>query len=96
MSLFRRRDRSSRLATLSRRLVEVRSQHEQATAQAAALAEEAEELRVRALVSDDLNVAREHKHAARHAEQAARAVQRLADERRRLEAEIDAVLDQRV
>jgi hypothetical protein len=96
MPMFRRRDRSSRLATLSRRLVEVRTQHDQAAAQAAALAEEAEDLRVRALVSDDLNAAKEHRQAARHAEQAARAVERLADERRRLEAQIDALLDERV
>jgi hypothetical protein len=96
MGMFRRPDRTSRLSTLSRRLVEVRAQHDQAVAQAAALADEAEDLRVRAMVSDDLTVAREHKHATRHAVQAARAVQRLADECRRLEAAIDALLDERV
>jgi hypothetical protein len=96
MSMFRKRDRDSQLARLSRRLVEVRSQHEAAAAQAAALADEAEDLRIRNLVSDDPEAAREHKHAARHAERAARAVERLADERRRLEAQIDALLDERV
>lgn len=96
MPTFRRRDRTSKLASLSRRLVEVRTQHDQAQAQAAALADEAEDLRIRALVSDDLEVAKEHKQAARHAERASRAVQRLAEQRQRLEAEIDALLDQRV
>lgn len=96
MPLFPRRDRSGRLAVLSQRLVEVRSQHDEAAAQASALADEAEDLRIRALVSDDLEVAKEHKQAARHAERAARAVERLLAERHRLEAEIDALLDERV
>lgn len=96
MPMFRRRDRTGRLAQLSQRLVDVRSQYEAAAAQAAALADEAEDLRVRMLVSDDLEVGREHKQAARHAERAARAVERLDAERRRLEAEIDALLDERV
>lgn len=96
MAMFRRRDRSARLAVLSQRLGEVRRQHDEAQAQAAALADEAEDLRIRALVSEDLEAAKEHKQAARHAERAARAVERLAAERRRLEDEIDALLDQRV
>jgi regulator of replication initiation timing len=95
MPMFRR-DRSSRLAALSQRLVEVRTQLGEATAQAAALADEAEDLRIRALVSDDLEAEKEHKQAARHAERAARAVERLRAERSRLEAEIDALLDQPV
>lgn len=94
--MFRRRDRASRLSALSQRLIEVRTQQTEAVAQAAALADEAEDLRIRALVSDDLEVAKEHKQAARHAERAVRAAERLEAERRRLEAEIDALLDERV
>lgn len=96
MPMFRRRDRASRLGLLSQRLTEVRAQYAEAVAQASALSEEAEDLRIRALVSDDLEAGKEHKHAARHAERATRAAERLDAERRRLEAEIDALLDERV
>jgi hypothetical protein len=43
-----------------------------------------------------LEAPREHRQAARHAERAARALERLGAERRRLEEAIDALLDERV
>lgn len=82
-----------RLRDNVQRLRAARSDLEVTEQQVLSLAEDAEDLRVRALVADDLRVASEHREASRHLEAMTRHRDELADEIARLDAAQDELLD---
>jgi hypothetical protein len=82
-----------RLMDVSRRLRKAREEQAVADEQLKALAEAADEARVRSLVSETPLAARESQEAQRHAEAMAGARDSLAVQVRRLEAELDSLLD---
>lgn len=82
----RLRDVSGRLKTATRDLAVAEEQH-------AHLAGEADEARLRALVSETPVAGQDHRQAERHAEAMRRHRDELAVEVRRLEADQDALLD---
>ncbi len=82
----RLRDVSDRLKAVTRDLTVADEQH-------AHLADEADEARLRALVSETPLAGQDHRRAQRHAEAMARHRDELAAEVRRLEADQDALLD---
>jgi hypothetical protein len=82
-----------RLMDVSRRLRKAREEQAVADEQLKALAEAADEARIRSLVSETPLAARESQEAQRHAEAMAGARDSLAVQVRRLEAELDSLLD---
>jgi hypothetical protein len=82
-----------RLTELSERLVHLRRELAVADEQLAHFADEADETRLRALVSETPLADREHRDAQRHADAMARHRQELLDEIAELERAQDALLD---
>ena len=85
-----------RLTEVSKRLARVRDELAVVDEQARALADAADDARVRALVSETPLAARESQEASRHAEAMAGARDQLAGQVRRLEAELNELLDKLV
>jgi chromosome segregation ATPase len=85
-----------RLMEVSKRLRKAREELAVADEQLGALSEAAEEARIRSLVSETPLAARESQEARRHAEAMAGARDSLAVQVRRLEAELDQLLDKLV
>jgi len=82
-----------RLVDVSKRLARARQELAIADEQARAMADEADEMRVRALVSETPLAAKESQEARRHADAMAGARDSLAEQVRRLEAELNELLD---
>ena len=82
-----------RLKTLSRRLAELRAEAELADEQLAHFNDDADEARLRALVSETPQADVDHRHAERHASAMARHRADLAESIVRLELEQDELLD---
>src|SRR5579875_618313 len=82
-----------RLVDVSKRLARARQELAIADEQARAMADEADEMRVRALVSETPLAAKESQEARRHADAMAGARDGLAQQVRRLEAELNELLD---
>lgn len=82
-----------RLMDVSNRLRKAKEELAVADEQLSALEEAAEEARLRSLVSETPLAARESNEAQRHAEAMAGARNSLAAQVKRLEAEIDELLD---
>jgi predicted nucleic acid-binding Zn-ribbon protein len=82
-----------RLVEVSRRLKKAREELAIADEQWRALSEAADDARIRSLVSETPLAARESQEAQRHAEAMAGARDTLVDQVKRLEAEIDELLD---
>ena len=82
-----------RLMELSKRLRRAREELAVADEQFRALAEAADDARVRALVSETPLAARESNEAQRHAQAMGAARDSLADQVKRMEAEVDELLD---
>ncbi|HXW78555.1 MAG TPA: hypothetical protein VEJ84_03600 [Acidimicrobiales bacterium] len=85
-----------RLMEVSKRLRKAREELAVADEQLCALSEAADEARIRSLVSETPLAARESQEARRHAEAMAGARDSLAAQVRRLEAELDQLLDKLV
>ena len=85
-----------RLVDVSRRLRRAREELSVAEEQLQALSEAADEARLRSLVSETPLAARESQEAQRHAEAMAGARDSLASQVKRLEAELDELLDKLV
>jgi chromosome segregation ATPase len=85
-----------RLMEVSRRLRRARDELAVADEQLSALSEAADEARIRSLVSETPLAVREYNDAQRHAEAMAGAHASLANQVRRLEAELDELLDKLV
>jgi chromosome segregation ATPase len=81
---------------VSKRLRKAREELAVADEQLCALSEAADEARIRSLVSETPLAARESQEARRHAEAMAGARDSLASQVRRLEAELDQLLDKLV
>ena len=81
---------------VSKRLRKAREELAVADEQLCALSEAADEARIRSLVSETPLAARESQEARRHAEAMAGARDRLASQVKRLEAELDELLDKLV
>ena len=81
---------------VSKRLRKAREELAVADEQLCALSEAADEARIRSLVSETPLAARESQEARRHAEAMAGARDSLAAQVRRLEAELDQLLDKLV
>ena len=82
-----------RLPALHAALKAAREQHAVASEQAVSLREDADDLRVRAVVSERPDDRAEATEAERHAEAAERERDRLYAEVQRLKADIDVALD---
>jgi chromosome segregation ATPase len=82
-----------RLMEVSKRLAKVREELAVAEEQADALADLAEDARVRALVSETPLAGRESQEARRHADAMAGARDQLAGQVGRLESELNELLD---
>jgi hypothetical protein len=82
-----------RLMEVSRRLFRVREELAVAEEQLGALAEAADEARLRSLVSETPLAARESQEAQRHADAMAGARDNLVSQVKRLEAEMNELLD---
>ncbi len=82
-----------RLKTLSRRLAELRAEVSLADEQLAHFNDDADEARLRALVSETPRADIDHRHAERHATAMARHRADLAESIVRLELEQDELLD---
>lgn len=82
-----------RIIDVSKRLARAREELAVADEQARALADEADDKRVRALVSETPLAAKESQEARRHADAMASARDSLAGQVRRLEAELNELLD---
>jgi hypothetical protein len=91
-----RRDRRDRLAKLRERMRQAREELDVASAQALALREEADDLRVRALASDRPGDRSEAADADKHARAAEDARDRLRVEVANLTREVDDELDRRI
>jgi chromosome segregation ATPase len=85
-----------RILEVSKRLRKAREELAVADEQLSALSEAADEARVRSLVSETPLAARESQEAQRHAEAMQRAHDSLVDQVRRLEVELDELLDKLV
>jgi chromosome segregation ATPase len=85
-----------RLMEVSKRLRKAREELAVADEQLSALSEAADDARLRSLVSETPLAARESQEARRHAEAMAGARDSLAAQVRRLEAELDQLLDKLV
>ena len=85
-----------RLTEVSKRLARAREELAVVDEQARALADAADDARVRALVSETPLAARESQEASRHAEAMAGARDQLAGQVHRLEAELNELLDKLV
>jgi len=83
-----------RLTDVSGRLVHLRRELSIADEQLAHFADEADETRLRSLVSETPLADREHREAQRHADAMARHRERLSDEIDELERAQDDLLDQ--
>jgi chromosome segregation ATPase len=81
---------------VSKRLRKAREELAVADEQLSALSEAADEARIRSLVSETPLAARESQEARRHAEAMAGARDSLASQVRKLEAELDQLLDKLV
>ncbi len=81
---------------VSKRLRKAREELAVADEQLCALSEAADEARIRSLVSETPLAARESQEARRHAEAMAGARDHLASQVKRLEAELDELLDKLV
>ena len=81
---------------VSKRLRKAREELAVADEQLCALSEAADEARIRSLVSETPLAARESQDARRHAEAMAGARDSLASQVKRLEAELDELLDKLV
>ncbi|HTW09712.1 MAG TPA: hypothetical protein VME46_19565 [Acidimicrobiales bacterium] len=82
-----------RLMDVSRRLRKAREELSVADEQLAALADAADEARIRSLVSETPLAAKECQEAQRHADAMAGARDSLAAQVRKLESELDELLD---
>lgn len=82
-----------RLVEVAKRLARARDELAVAEEQAAALLEAAEDARVRALVSETPLAQRESQEARRHADAMVGAKNSLAEQVKKLEAELDELLD---
>jgi predicted nucleic acid-binding Zn-ribbon protein len=82
-----------RLMDVSKRLRKAREELAVAEEQLQALSDAADEARLRSLVSETPLAARESQEAQRHADAMASARESLAGQVRRLEAELDELLD---
>ncbi|MFT7646580.1 MAG: hypothetical protein ACI8Y4_001315 [Candidatus Poriferisodalaceae bacterium] len=83
-----------KLRKLSQRLKAVREELAVIGEQAQHMTDDAESSRLQAMVSDDGNVAREHRASSRHAEKLAARQATLRDELGELELKQDELLDQ--
>jgi len=82
-----------KLVEVSKRLAKARAELSVADEQLSALTELADDARLRSLVSETPLAARESNEAQRHAEAMAGARHSLASQVKRLEAELDELLD---
>ena len=82
-----------RLAVLSERLKELRHDLQVADEQLAHFADEADDARIRSLVSETPLAEREHRDAAKHADAMRKHRVAVVDEIERLEADQDELLD---
>ncbi len=85
-----------RILEVSKRLRKAREQLAVADEQLSALSEDADEARIRSLVSETPLAARESQEAQRHAEAMRGARDSLVSQVKRLEAELDELLDKLV